>query len=147
MQRTETKTGRRKKEKSPRATSRTSPRPDSIQELAQRIVDVTVGRDEEGALELYAENVESTEAGAAATTGIGAIREKFAAWHESIGDATWRPIHISTDRNTIMIEWAARITFIATGRPVDFREVAVHETENGKIVRERFYYDRALLTP
>jgi ketosteroid isomerase-like protein len=122
-------------------------RSDPVRKLARRIVDVTVGNDIEAALSLYADGVESIEPGAAPTVGIGAVRRKFTTWRESIGEATWRPLLVCTEGNTILIEWAARITFTTTGRPLDFREVAVHEVENGKIVRERFYYDRALLSP
>ena len=150
MSRMKTKTGGWKAPKSATSKSRSeleTSRSDPVRQLALHIVDVTVGSDMDGALALYAEEVESAEPGAAPTIGIGAIRRKFATWRESIGEATWRPLHVCTDGNTILIEWAARITFATTGRPLDFREVAVHEVANGKIVRERFYYDRALLSP
>jgi hypothetical protein len=30
---------------------------------------------------------------------------------------------------------------------MDMREVAIHEVQNGKIIRERFYYDRTPFQP
>jgi ketosteroid isomerase-like protein len=59
-----------------------------------------------------------------------------------------RIVELTVDQNdAIIIEWAGRVTFAATGKMADLNEVAIHEVANGKIVRERFYYDRAALQP
>ena len=80
-------------------------------------------------------------------TGIDAIREKFKMWRSMVSDAVFLPRSVSADGNTIVIEWDGRVTLAASGRVADFPEVAVHEIENGKIVRERFYYDPSVLQP
>jgi ketosteroid isomerase-like protein len=118
-----------------------------LRALAQRIVDVTVANDDEGMFALYAPDVESREASNPPTKGIGAIREKFAAWRAMASDAVFQPRAVVADGRTIVIEWSGRVTLAATGRVAELNEVAVHEIEHGKIARERFYYDPALLQP
>lgn len=116
-------------------------------ELAQRLVELTVNHEVENAFAFYADNVESSEAGLPAAVGIDAIRQKFAMWRGMVSDSTWQARNVWVEGSAIIIEWGARITFAATGKQVDFDEVAIHEVENGKIVRERFYYDPSVLQP
>lgn len=127
----------------------TSPRPaaatNPLNELAQRIIDLTVRGDDEASFALYADNVESIEPGMPPAVGMDAIKQKFAMWRGMVSDSTWEARNLWVGGNTIAVEWAGRVTFAATGKQADFNEVAVHEIENGKIVRERFYYDRAAL--
>ena len=118
-----------------------------VRELAQRIVDLTVKHEDERAFAFYADNVESSEAGMQPTVGMEAIKQKFAMWRGMVSDSTWQARNVWVDGSTIIIEWAGRITLAATGKQADFNEVAIHEIENGKIVRERFYYDRSALQP
>jgi ketosteroid isomerase-like protein len=119
----------------------------ALRALAQRIVDATVANDEAAMFALYAENVESTEANNPPSVGLDALREKFAGFAAMITDGAFLPRSVAADGNLIVIEWDGRMTLAASGRLVELREVAVHEIENGKIVRERFYYDPALLAP
>ena len=44
---------------------------------------------------------------------------------------------------TVLIEWEAQLTMRPNGKRILLREIAIHEIRNGKIVRERFYYDPA----
>jgi ketosteroid isomerase-like protein len=118
-----------------------------LRELAQRIVDVTVSNNDEGSLALYSDAVESKEAGNPPSFGVEAIRQKFVMWRGMVSDAAFLPRSVLADGNTIVIEWDGKVTLAASGRVVDFPETAVHEIENGKIVRERFYYDPSLLAP
>jgi ketosteroid isomerase-like protein len=118
-----------------------------VRELAQRLVELTVNHGDEKAFAFYADNVVSIEAGMPAAVGIDAIRQKFAMWRGMVSDSTWQARNVWVDGNAIIIEWGARITFAATGKQVDFNEVAIHEVENGKIVRERFSYDPSVLQP
>jgi ketosteroid isomerase-like protein len=123
-----------------------APARNPLRELAQRIVDLTVNHDDDGAFQLYAANVESSEPGQAPSVGIEAIRQKFAGWHAMAPQATWRARSVGVEGNTIIIEWVGDVTF-ATGKRATLNEVAIHEIENGKIVRERFYYDRSAIQP
>ena len=54
--------------------------------------------------------------------------------------------NVWVDGNTIIVEWANQMTF-ADGRTVQASEVAIHQIENGKIARERYYYDRTGMQP
>jgi ketosteroid isomerase-like protein len=117
----------------------------ALRELAQRIVDLTVANDDAATLALYADNVESREASMPASVGIEAIKQKFAMWRGMVSDAAFTPRSVVADGRTIVIEWDGRVTLAASGRLVDFPEVAVHEIAGGKIVKERFYYDPSLL--
>jgi ketosteroid isomerase-like protein len=118
-----------------------------VRELAQRLAELTVNHEDEKAFAFYADNVESSEAGMPAVVGIDAIKQKFAMWRGMVSDSTWRARNVWVDGSAIIIEWAGRITFAATGKQVNFNEVAIHEVENGKIVRERFYYDPSVMQP
>jgi ketosteroid isomerase-like protein len=117
----------------------------TLRELAQRIVDLSLANDDAATLVLYADNVESREASMPASVGIEAIKQKFAMWRGMVSDAVFTPRSIVADGRTIVIEWDARVTLAASGRLVDFTEVAVHEIAGGKIVKERFFYDPLLL--
>jgi ketosteroid isomerase-like protein len=119
----------------------------SLRQLAQRIVDLTVANNDEGALALYADTVESREAASPPSYGIDAIKQKLIGWRSMISDAAFLPRSVVADGNTIVIEWDGKVTLAASGRVVDLNEIAVHEIENGKIVRERYYYDPSLLQP
>lgn len=116
-----------------------------LRELAQRIVDLTIANNDEASLALYAANVESKEANNPASVGIDAIVEKFKGWRQFVSSATFIPRSVTVDGSSIIIEWEGRVTLAASGRVAELNEIAVHEIENGKIVKERFYYDPASL--
>lgn len=119
----------------------------ALRALAQRIVDATLANDEAAMLALYAPNVESCEAGNPPSHGVEALKQKFAGWRAMVTDSAFLPRSVCADGKTILIEWDGRVTLAASGRVAELREVAVHEIENGRIVRERFYYDPAALQP
>jgi len=121
-----------------------APATNPVRQLAQRLVALTINHQDEQALAYYADNVESREPGMPPMTGMDAIRQKFVQWRSMVSDATWTARSVAVEGNTIVIEWSGRVTF-ADGRQVDFDEIAVHEVENGKIVRERFYYDPSIM--
>jgi ketosteroid isomerase-like protein len=131
--------------KARRAARPAAPAANPVRALAQRIVDLTATHNDEAAFALYAENVESVEPGMPPQVGIDALKQKFAMWRSMTTDSTWRARTVCVDGNTIVIEWQSRVTWAATGQQSDLHEVAIHEVENGKIVRERFYYDRAAM--
>jgi ketosteroid isomerase-like protein len=68
-------------------------------------------------------------------------------WRGMVSQSAWQARNVWVDNNTIIIEWTGQVTFAATGKQGQLNEVAIHEIENGKIVRERFYYDRSALQP
>jgi ketosteroid isomerase-like protein len=113
--------------------------------LAQHIIDVSLSHDDEAILALYADDVESIEAGQPAASGIEALRAKFAGWRSMTTDNVFEPRRVVVDGNVIVIEWVGRVTLAASGRQAELHEVAVHEIRNGKIAREAFFYDPAAL--
>lgn len=123
-----------------------APARNPVRDLAQRIVDLTIKHDDDGAFALYASTVESVEPGQPPTVGVDAIKQKAAGWQAMAPQSTWLPRSVCVEGNTIVIEWECEVTF-ATGKQAALNEVAIHEVENGKIVRERFYYDRSALQP
>lgn len=117
----------------------------AMRALAQRIVDVTLSDDDEAILGLYAADVESSEAGNPPDVGIEALRAKYVGWRNMTSATAFEPRSVVVDGNVIVIEWLGRVTLAASGRQVDMREVAIHEIRNGRIVREAFYYNPAVL--
>jgi ketosteroid isomerase-like protein len=113
--------------------------------LARKIVDLTLSGDDEAVLGLYAADVESSEAGQPPAVGIDALRAKFAGWRAMTSDTAFEPRRVCVDGNVIVVEWVGRVTLAASGRQVEMREVAVHEIRDGKIAREAFYYNPAVL--
>ncbi len=130
-----------------KTVTKTTDRNAALREIAQRIVDATVANDEAAMFALYADDIESQEASNPPLVGKNALREKFAAFAQSMSDGVFLPRSVAADGKTIVIEWDGRMTMVASGRIIEMREVAVHEIEHGKIVRERFYYDPSGMTP
>lgn len=127
--------------KRPAATGRS----DAMRALAQRIIDVTLADADEAILDLYSEDVESSEAGQPPMVGRDALRAKFAGWRSMVTDSSFEPRRVLVDGNVIMIEWVGRVTLQASGRRAELHEVAVHEIRDDKIVREAFFYNPAVL--
>ena len=120
---------------------------DPLRALADRIVAVTIQPDDEAILALYDENVESTEAGQMPMVGLEALKQKMDMWRGMTTSSSFRPRNVATAGNSIIVEWEGTVTLAANGQTVNMNEVAVHEIENGKIVRERYYYDPTALAP
>jgi ketosteroid isomerase-like protein len=135
----------KKKAAKPRkATSGSSPSA-AMRALAQHIIDVSLTHDDEAVLGLYAADIESSEAGQPPAIGIAALRAKFAGWRSMTTDSVFEPRRVVVDGNVIVIEWMGRVTLAASGRQAEIHEVAVHEIRNGKIAREAFFYNPAVL--
>jgi ketosteroid isomerase-like protein len=117
----------------------------AMRALAQHIIDVSLGNDDEAILALYADDVESSEAGGPHETGKEALRAKFAGWRNMTTDTAFEPRRVVVDGNLIVIEWVGRVTLAASCRQAELHEVALHEIRDGKIVREAFFYNPAAL--
>lgn len=116
-----------------------------LRRIARSIVTATSVADEKRMLSLYADSVESEEAGQLPTYGIEAIKQKSEQWGKMVSDARWHARNLWADGQTVIIEWEAQLTLRPGNRKALFREIAVHEVRNGKIVRERYYYDPSIL--
>ena len=96
-------------------------------------------------LALYADSIESQEASQLPIYGIEAVKLKSEQWRKMVSDSRWHARNMWCDGQTVVIEWEAQLTLRPGSRKVLLREIAVHEVREGKIVRERFYYDPSLL--
>lgn len=114
---------------------------DAMRALARRIIDVTIGNDDEATLALYAHDVESTEMGQPPLRGLDAIRQKFAGWRNMVTESSFVPRRVCVDGNTIVIEWVGTMTMAGSGKQVDMHEVAIHEIRDGRIAREAYFYN------
>ena len=115
--------------------------------LAKKIVKATTG--DPGKLhfeELYAPDCVSYESRGEPVVGLVGLEEKGKVWGQMQKRSTWTPLHVATAGNTILIEWSAEVE-LRDGRTVTLREVAIHNTKNGKIVEERYYYDPVIFEP
>ena len=142
---TATKTTKKTKPKSAAPLPKGAPTLADLRRIARSIVTATSVADEKRMLSLYADSVESEEAGQLPTYGIEAIKQKNEQWSKMVSDARWHARNLWADGQTIIIEWEAQLTLRPGGRKTLFREIAVHEVRGGKIVRERYYYDPSIL--
>ena len=142
---TAAKTSKKTKPKAAAPAPRGAPSLADLRRIARSIVTATSVADEKRMLSLYADSVESEEAGQLPTYGIEAIKQKNEQWSKMVSDAKWHARNLWADGQTVIIEWEAQLALRPGNRKVLFREVAVHEVRGGKIVRERFYYDPSIL--
>jgi ketosteroid isomerase-like protein len=141
------KKGGKKADKKANKKAGSSKKKNPLRALAQRIVELTTASDEHGIFELYADGVESVEMNMPPTVGLDALRGKLEGWNSMVSNPQFAAANVWVDGNTIVVEWVGNVTLKATGRQTQLREIAVHEVEDGKIVRERYYYDPAVLQP
>jgi ketosteroid isomerase-like protein len=128
-----------------RATKPTKKTP-TVDAIARRIVRATLDPSKFSIPELYAEECSSTEPGAPAVVGHQGLQQKIEMWEQMQDGTTWRARNVFIKGNTIGIEWEADVK-LRGGPTVRFEEVAIHEVKGGKIVSERYYYDRAQMAP
>ncbi|MBM4247329.1 MAG: nuclear transport factor 2 family protein [Deltaproteobacteria bacterium] len=142
---TATKTAKNTRPKAAAPAPKGAPTLADLRRIARAIVTATSLSDDKRMLSLYADAVESEEAGQQPTYGIEAIKQKNEQWAKMVSDARWHARNLWADGQTVIIEWEAQLTLRPGGRKVLFRELAVHEVRGGKIARERFYYDPSIL--
>jgi len=120
----------------------------SLESLARRIVRVTqVPAFGSGELRaLYNPDATSEEASGQVAVGYAGLERKLEGWEQMQSGTKWKARNVWAGRDTVCIEWDATVT-LRDGRTVQLREVGVHEIKNGKIQRERFYYNPMALAP
>lgn len=126
------------------AAPKGAPTTADLRRVARAIVTATSVGDEKRILALYHEAVESQEPGGPVLKGIAALSKKFAEFSKRYGEAKWHARNLWVDGQTVVIEWEAHMQ----SRPYKgrvFHELAVHELRGGKIIRERYFYDRGQL--
>jgi ketosteroid isomerase-like protein len=113
--------------------------------LARKIVKMSQGATFGAAeiRELYAPDAVSVEASGATSTGYAGLEEKMKGWEQMTAGMSSKAVNVWTGPRTICIEWDSTVT-LRDGRTVQMRETAVHEIAEGKIRRERYYYNPAI---
>jgi len=120
--------------------------PSSLDALARKFVRATNRPESFVVAELYTPDCVSIEAAGNIDRGHSGIEAKGKRWQGMQKGTKWKARNVFTGKNVICIEWDAEVT-LHDGRVVKLPEVAVHEIQGGKIVRERYYYNPALFAP
>ena len=116
-------------------------------ELAQKLCQmIGEGQMNEALDELYAEDVEVIEATGESFSGRETQKGRVAEWQAGLdgfhgGGVT--AITANEDAGVTMVESWVEITPKGAPGPIKFEEVAVQNWKDGKIARERFYYNAA----
>ena len=120
----------------------------SLEALARKIVKMTQKPDFAPAdlSVLYTQDCSSQEASGQISLGLDGLEDKLKRWEQMQSGTTWKATNVWTGPKTICIEWDAAVK-TRDGRTVTLREVAVHEIKDGRIQRERFYYNPMDLAP
>lgn len=118
----------------------------STQDIANKLVDLCrQGKNEEALSTLYAEDAVSVEAvampgGSQEAKGLAAIRAKGEWWftnHEIHSASVTGPW---PHGNRFIVGFQYDVTNKPSGRRMKMDEVGLYTIENGKIVREEFFY-------
>jgi len=115
----------------------------STRENVQRLILlVENGKFLEAIQEFYAEDATMQENNAPARCGLATLLENERRFLGSINGIKSKVESFLVDGNRAAINWVFEITNVK-GQKLTLDEVAYQLWENGKIVRERFYYDPA----
>src|SRR5512147_179066 len=133
------------RKKSPRKPARRSAS-GSLDALARKFVRATHRPESFVVAEFYTPDCVSIEATGNTHRGHAGIEAKLKQWRAMQKGVKWAELNVFTGKDVICIEWDAEIT-LHDGRVVKMPEVAVHEIEDGKIARERYYYNPMVLAP
>ncbi len=120
--------------------------PASTATVAQELVDLCrAGKNLEAVAKLYSPNILSVESVGSDTMpkemrGLDAIRGKNEWWFENheIHDAKANGPFVGEDQFAVHYEFEA--TYKPTGQRFNMAEMALYTVEDGKIVREEFFY-------
>lgn len=120
--------------------------PSSLDALARKFVRAAQQPASFVVADLYTPDCVSMEAAGNVDRGHAGIEAKGKRWEAMQKGTKWKARNIFTGKNVICIEWDAEVT-LHDGRVVQLPEVAVHEIRDGKIARERYYYNPAAFGP
>jgi ketosteroid isomerase-like protein len=118
----------------------------SLEALARKFVQATHQPETFVVAELYTPDCVSIEATGQAHHGHAGIEAKLEQWQAMQNGVRWNLRNVFVGDDVICIEWDAEVT-LRDGRVVQMPEVAVHEIEDGRIARERYYYNPLALAP
>jgi ketosteroid isomerase-like protein len=115
----------------------------STRENVQRLISlVEEGKFLEAIQEFYAEDATMQENNAPPRRGLATLLENERRFLGSIKEIKSRVESFAVDGNRAAINWVFEITNMK-GQKLSLDEVAYQLWQDGKIIRERFYYDPA----
>lgn len=117
----------------------------TTQQIADRLVELCrQGKFEEAQSELFAEHAKSVEAEGAPNRiveGAAAIRKKGQEFDETVEAVHKNEISDpQVAGNFFSCAMIASMTFKGAPTPVDMEEICVYEVQDGKIIKEEFFY-------
>ena len=118
-----------------------------VKENVQKLISLAEqGRFMEAIQEFYAEDATMQENNAPPRVGLGVLLENERRFLASIKEIKSRVESLVVDGNRAAINWVFEITSLK-GQKSTLNEIAYQLWQDGKIIRERFYYDPAQLSP
>lgn len=117
--------------------------------LAQKLYAlIGEGKLAEAVDELYDENVVIIEGNGDEFKGKDVQQKRIVEWQNSLESMHGGGVYAITaneEDGVTMVESWGDVTFKGAPGPIKFEEVAIQTWKNGKIVRERFYYNTAAM--
>lgn len=112
-------------------------------EIANRLVELCRKGDFTACYqELYSPNVQSIEADGSSVTGFDGIAAKGKEWNEGIQE--WHGAEIGdpiVSGNFFSLPMSMTLTRKGESGPSVFQEMCVYQVQEGKVVKEQFFYD------
>ena len=116
-------------------------------ELATKLYDmINTGKMVEAINELYDDNVTIVEGNGDSFETKAKQIERLGEWEASLDTIHGGGVYAITaneEQGVTIVESWIDVTFKGAPGPIKFEEIAVQNWKDGKIVRERFYYDTA----
>ena len=119
----------------------------SVEQIAKDVVDMCrTGRNMDAIAKYYADSIVSVESASAPGTpsemkGIEAIKQKNQWWIENHEIHSAEANGPFVGENGFAIEFKYDVTQKGSGKRIRMNEMALYTVENGKIVREHFFYN------
>lgn len=118
----------------------------SVKENVQKLISLAEqGKFMEAIQEFYAEDATMQENNAPPRVGLEALLENERRFLGSIKEIKSRVDSFVVDGNHAAINWVFEITNLK-GQKISLNEIAYQLWQDGKIIREKFYYDPAQMT-
>jgi hypothetical protein len=119
----------------------------SVKESVQKLIALAEqGKFMEAIQEFYAKDATMQENNAPPRVGLAALLENEQRFLASIKSITSKVDSFVVDGNRAAINWVFEITNLK-GQKSSLNEVAYQLWKDGKIIREKFYYDPAQMAP
>lgn len=117
----------------------------TTQDIANRLVELcSKGEYQTCYQELYSPEIVSIENDGTSVNGFEAMAEKGKQWNAGIAEMhdSWMGTPVVSG-NWFSLPMGMKMTRTGESSPTTFEEICVYQVQNGKIVKEQFFYDEA----